>query len=68
MKKIIEQIRQSWFFRLSWWQKLIVLYFTLSFCLLCSYVEGPWWGALMLTGNFGLSGILMRYVPMDEND
>lgn len=66
MKKIIAQIKKSWFWKLSFLQKLNVIYFIISFCTIGSLADGPWWGVLLIAGNFALSALLIKQVPLED--
>lgn len=63
-----ERVKGSWFKGLKWWQKILAIYFVVSFGLACCYVGGPWWASLLVVANFSASAFLLRYVPIAENE
>ena len=48
--------------------KLIVLYFTLSFCITCGVVEAELWQLAVVVANFALSAWLVKRVPLPEDE
>jgi len=65
MKEILKEIWMPW---LTWKQRLIVWYFTLSFCSLCIGDESPLWAIILVVLNFANSARLIRKVPLPENE
>lgn len=66
--KILRRIRGSWFWQLKLRHKLIVLYFTLSFCITCGVVEAEPWQLAVLVANFALASWLIKRVPLPEGE
>jgi hypothetical protein len=65
MKKIFKEILMPW---LTWKQRLIVLYFCLSFCTLCIGDDSPIWAIILVVANFANAARLIRKVPLPENE
>lgn len=59
----------DWFKLLKWWQKIIFIWFGLSFFLTCGVeVEGEMWPLFLIVGNFALSAYLTRFLPDPDED
>ena len=68
LSEILRRIRGSWFWQLKLRHKLIVLYFTLSFCITCGVVEAEPWQLAVLVANFALASWLIKRVPLPEGE
>lgn len=68
LSEILRRIRGSWFWQLKFWHKLIVLYFTFSFCIMSGVVEAELWQLAVVVANFALSAWLVKRVPLPENE
>lgn len=68
LSEILRRIRGSWFWQLKLQHKLIVLYFTLSFCITCGVVDAEPLQLAVLVANFALSAWLVKRVPLPENE
>lgn len=68
LSEILRRIRESWFWQLKLQHKLIVLYFTLSFCITCGVVEAELWQLAVVVANFALSARLVKRVPLPEDE
>ena len=68
LSEIMRRIRGSWFWQLKLRHKLIVLYFTLSFCITCGVVAAEWWQLAVLVANFALSAWLVKRVPLPNDE
>lgn len=66
--EILRRIRESWFWQLKLQHKLIVLYFTLSFCITCGVVEAELWQLAVVVANFALSAWLVKRVPLPDDE
>lgn len=49
-------------------QRLIVLYFALSFCSLCITDETPLWIVILIVLNFANAARLIKNVPLQKNE
>lgn len=65
MKEILKEIWMPW---LTWKHRLIVWYFTLSFCSLCIGDESPLWAIALVVLNFANAARLIRKVPLPDID
>lgn len=65
MKEIISEITMPW---LCWKHKLIVWYFTISFCSLCITDDSPIWAIALVVLNFGNAARLIKKVPLPKTD
>ena len=68
LSEIMRRIRGSWFWQLKLRHKLIVLYFTLSFCITCGVVDAELWQLAVLVANFALSAWLVKRVPLPKDE
>lgn len=65
---ILPRIKGSWFWQLKLQHKLIVLYFTFSFCIMCGVADAELWQLAVVVVNFALSSWLVRLVPLPEDE
>jgi hypothetical protein len=65
MKEIITELLKP-FKGLTWKQKVIVLYFSLSFCLLCVGDETPLWIIILIVLNFANAARLVKKAQSPE--
>ena len=68
LSEIMRRIRGSWFWQLKLQHKLIVLYFTLSFCITCGVVDAEPLQLAVLVANFTLSAWLVKRVPLPKDE
>ena len=68
LSEILLRIRGSWFWQLKLRHKLIMLYFTLSFCITCGVVEAELWQLAVVVANFALSARLVKRVPLPKDE
>lgn len=68
IRELAGRVRRSWFWGLRLWHKVIVLYFVLSFCLVCGVVAAEWWQLALVVANFALASRLVRLVPVPDDD
>ena len=68
LSEILHRIRGSWFWQLKLRHKLIVLYFTLSFCITCGVVDAEPLQLAVLVANFALASWLIKRVPLPEGE
>lgn len=61
MKEILKEMHG-----LTWKQRLSVIYFSLSFCLLFISDETPLWIVLLIILNFANAARIIKKVPLPE--
>lgn len=64
MKQLIKELSLS---GLTLKQKAIVWYFAISFCLLASTAEAPFWFLFLEVANFANAVRLIKRVPLPED-
>ena len=65
MKEIIKDLKLS---GLTFKQKAIVWYFSISLCSLCITDESPIWAVIIVVLNFANSARLVKKVPIPEDN
>lgn len=68
IRELAVRVRRSWFWGLRPVHKVIVLYFALSFCLVCGVVEAGLWQLALVVANFALASWLVRRVPVPDDE